>query len=150
MINTEILKSIKDRDKAFQEFKKFKTEEEYSVFKELRNKTQNMFYNAKRDYFKINLKVIRTQSHYGALSRIWVCRPKKEKALQVLLVLKLIGVQKFKFRTTVYVVKTEIVMAVEYVCIYVRSDLDRFNQFIKISLFRGPVDNSTNNSFRFR
>ena len=28
---------------------------------------------------KIKLKMIWTQSHYGALSRIWVCRPKKGK-----------------------------------------------------------------------
>lgn len=55
-INTDILKSIKDRDKAFREFKKYKTEEKYSVFKEFRNKTQSLIFNAKRDYFKDKLE----------------------------------------------------------------------------------------------
>ena len=55
-INTKILKSIKDRDKAFGEFKKFKTEDKNSVFKELCNKTHSLTFNAKRDYFKDKLE----------------------------------------------------------------------------------------------
>ena len=51
-INNEILQSIKDRDKAFQLYIKDKSDENYSYFKELRNKTQTLVYNAKRGYFK--------------------------------------------------------------------------------------------------
>ena len=51
-INNDILQSIKDRDKAFQLYKKDKSGENYSYFKELRNKTQTLIYNAKRGYFK--------------------------------------------------------------------------------------------------
>ena len=47
-----IKKSIKERDKAFRDFKKHKTEETFSIFKELQNKTQNLILNAKRNYFK--------------------------------------------------------------------------------------------------
>ena len=35
LTNTEILKSIKDKDTAFRELKKFKTEDKYSFFKDL-------------------------------------------------------------------------------------------------------------------
>ena len=51
-INNEILQSIKDIDKAFQLYKNDKSDEKYSYFKELRNKTQTLIYNAKRGYFK--------------------------------------------------------------------------------------------------
>ena len=51
-INNEILQSIKDRDKAFQLYKNDKSDENYSYFKELRNKTQTLIYNVKRGYFK--------------------------------------------------------------------------------------------------
>ena len=40
-------------------------------------------------FLKKKLKMIRTQTLYGALSRIWVCRPKKVMALQVILVSEL-------------------------------------------------------------
>ena len=55
-VPNDILKSIKERDKAFRFFKKFKTEETFFIFKELRNKTQNLILNAKRNYFKDKLE----------------------------------------------------------------------------------------------
>ena len=51
-INNEILQSIKDRDKAFQLYKNEKSDENCSYFKELRNKTQTLIYNAKIGCFK--------------------------------------------------------------------------------------------------
>ena len=52
----DILKSIKERDKAFHDFKKHKTEVTFSIFKELWNKPQNLILNAKRNYFKGKLE----------------------------------------------------------------------------------------------
>ena len=46
-INNEILQYIKDRDKAFQLYKKYKSDENYSNFKDLGNKTNSLVYNAK-------------------------------------------------------------------------------------------------------
>lgn len=51
-ITNEILQCIKDRDKAFRLYKKDSSDENFSIFKGLRNKTQTMIYTAKRDYFK--------------------------------------------------------------------------------------------------
>ena len=72
-IHTEILKSIKDTDEAFREFKKFKTGDKYSIFKELRNKTQNLkgivsskIYD-KRDDF--NFEIVNFPFFYGDVPR---------------------------------------------------------------------------------
>ena len=55
-VTNDILKSIKERDKAFRDFKKHKTEETFSIFKKLRNKTKNLILNAKRNYSKDKLE----------------------------------------------------------------------------------------------
>ena len=55
-VTNDILKSIKEHDKAFRDFKKHKTEETLTIFKELWNKTQNLILNAKRNYFKDKLE----------------------------------------------------------------------------------------------
>ena len=47
-VTNDILKSIKERDKAIHDvLKKHKTEETFSILKELRNKTHNLILNAK-------------------------------------------------------------------------------------------------------
>ena len=67
------LKSTKERDKAFHDFKKHKTEEKFSIFKELLNKTQNLISNTNRNYFKDKLeseiKNKQTLNHNDSLSR---------------------------------------------------------------------------------
>ena len=55
-VNDEILQSIKDRDKAFQTFKNNRSDEKFTVFKQLRNKTQTLIYNAKKNFFKDKLE----------------------------------------------------------------------------------------------
>ena len=71
----DILKSIKERDKAFHDFKKHKTEETFSIFKELWNKTKNLILNAKRNYFKDKLESENKPSKsLWYFSRTWVCR----------------------------------------------------------------------------
>ena len=55
-VNDEILQSIKDRDKAFETFKNDRSDEKFTVFKQLRNKTQTLIYNAKKNFFKDKLK----------------------------------------------------------------------------------------------
>ena len=47
--------------------------------------------NAKRNYFKDKLESEKTLNHYGSLSRTWVCRLRRAKPLQVILVSKLIA-----------------------------------------------------------
>ena len=44
--NSEILQSIKERNKAFKAFKSDKSDQKFSTFKELRNKTQTLIYTA--------------------------------------------------------------------------------------------------------
>ena len=61
-ITNEILQCIKDRDKAFRVYKKHSSDDNFSNFKELRNKTQTMIYTAKRDYFKENVENENTDS----------------------------------------------------------------------------------------
>ena len=51
-ITNEILQCIKNRDKAFRVYKKDSLDAIFSIFKDLRNKTQTIIYTAKRDYFK--------------------------------------------------------------------------------------------------
>ena len=53
-INAEILQSINDtRDRAFKVFKGDKSEQNFSSFKDLRNKTQTLIYNAKKNFFSV-------------------------------------------------------------------------------------------------
>ena len=54
-INAEILQSINDRDRAFKAFKGDKSEQNFSTFKDLRNKTQTLIYNAKK-FFRSKLE----------------------------------------------------------------------------------------------
>ena len=56
-INAEILQSINDRDRAFKVFKGDKSEQNFSSFKDLRNKTQTLIYNAKKNFFSLSLKL---------------------------------------------------------------------------------------------
>ena len=51
-VTTEIVQCINDRDKAFRVYKKNSSDDTFSIFKELRNKTQTMIYTAKHFYFK--------------------------------------------------------------------------------------------------
>ena len=89
-VTNDILKSIKERDKAFRDFKNHKTEETFSIFKELQNNTQNFILNAKRNYLKDKLESEKKRlNHYGSLSRTWVCRLRRAKSLQVILASKL-------------------------------------------------------------
>ena len=55
-INAEILQSIYDRDRAFKVFKGDKSEQNFSTFKDLRNKTQTLIYNAKKNFFQCKLE----------------------------------------------------------------------------------------------
>ena len=55
-INAEILQSINDRDRAFKVFKGDKSEQNFSTFKDLRNKTQTLIYNAKKNFFQSKLE----------------------------------------------------------------------------------------------
>ena len=83
-VTNDILKSIKERDESFRDFKKHKTKETFYIFKELRNKTQNLILNAKRSYFNDKLESEKkTPNHYISLSRTWVCRLRWAKPLQV-------------------------------------------------------------------
>jgi hypothetical protein len=50
-ITSEILESIRKRDKLFHEFKKSRKVAIYSEFKKIRNKTQKMVHSAKSNYF---------------------------------------------------------------------------------------------------
>ena len=61
-ITNEILQCIKDRDKAFRVYKKDSSDDIFSNFKELRNKTQTMIYTAKPDYFKEKVENENTDS----------------------------------------------------------------------------------------
>ena len=64
-VTNYILKSIKDQDKALHDFKKHKTEETFSIFKELWNKTQNLILNAKKKKIKDKLE---SEKHTSKLS----------------------------------------------------------------------------------
>ena len=55
-IDSEILHSINARDRAYQTFKRDQSDQNYSVFKALRNKTQGLIYRAKKDYFKTKIE----------------------------------------------------------------------------------------------
>ena len=56
------LQCIKDRDKAFRVYKKDSSDDKFSNFKELRNKTHTMIYTAKRDYSKEKVENKNTDS----------------------------------------------------------------------------------------
>lgn len=49
-VNSEILQSIKERDKAFKAFKRDKSDQTFSTFKDLRSKTQTLIYTTKKDF----------------------------------------------------------------------------------------------------
>ena len=86
-ITNEILQCINDRDKAFRVYKKDSSDDIFSNFKELRNKTQTMIYTAKRDYFKENVEMkTLIRNTYGMLLRSLICLPKKVILHQVQLV----------------------------------------------------------------
>ena len=87
-VTNDILKSIKERDKAFRDFKKHKTEETFSIFKELWNKTQNLILNDKRNYFKDKLESGKNKSLWQSLKDLGM-RLRRAKALQVILASKL-------------------------------------------------------------
>ena len=55
-INAEILQSINNRDSALKVFKGDKSEQNFSTFKDLRNKTQTLIYNAKKNFFQSKLE----------------------------------------------------------------------------------------------
>ena len=71
----------------------------FSIFKELRNKTQNLILNAIRNYFKDKLESEKKLNHYGSLSRTWVCHLRRAKPLQVILASKLMAKVTEKFNS---------------------------------------------------
>ena len=54
-ITSEILESINERDRAFHLFKRDKSDDNFMKFKLIRNKTQDMIYQAKQSYFNDQL-----------------------------------------------------------------------------------------------
>ena len=82
--NSEILQSIKERDKAFKAFKSDKSDQTFSTFKELRNKTQTLIKLLRKTFFNLSLKLkVKIQNLSGTVSKIWVCHPRKVKRLQL-------------------------------------------------------------------
>ena len=66
-IKSEILHSINERDKAYQTFKRNKSDQNFTVCKECRNKTQNLIYRAKKDYFKAKIESDDSKSLWQSL-----------------------------------------------------------------------------------
>ena len=54
-MTSDILDHIKQRDKAFYNYRKNKSDETFSLFSRIRNETQKLVFKAKRDYFKNKL-----------------------------------------------------------------------------------------------
>ena len=55
-IDSEILHSINERDKAYQTFKREQSDLTFTLFKECRNRTQTLIYRAKKEYFKAKIE----------------------------------------------------------------------------------------------
>ena len=55
-IDSEILQSINERDRAYQTLKRDQSDQNFSAFKSLRSKTQGLTYRAKKDYFKTKIE----------------------------------------------------------------------------------------------
>ena len=55
-ISNDILRFISERDRAFHDYKKHRTDEKHSHFKTLQNNIQTLIFNAKRNYFKQKLE----------------------------------------------------------------------------------------------
>ena len=67
-IDSDILQCIRDRDKAFQMYKRNKTDENLNNFRTLRNKVQSQIFNAKKNYFKDTLESNKSDS-----KSLWKC-----------------------------------------------------------------------------
>ena len=63
--------------KHFESLRNLKRYKKYSVFKNFVTKNKVCFLMQNDIIIKIILKKIKTQSHNGALSKIWVVRPRK-------------------------------------------------------------------------
>lgn len=55
-VDSEVLQSIKDRDKAFYNYKRNKTEENLNYFRTMRNKANQIIMSAKKNYFKSSVE----------------------------------------------------------------------------------------------
>jgi hypothetical protein len=58
----EILDNITQRDSAFKDFRKNKSEENFSIFSKIRNKCQNLIFKAKRDHIKSKMNESKNDS----------------------------------------------------------------------------------------
>ena len=68
-ISNDILRSISERDRAFHDYKKHRTTEKHSHFKPYETKPKHLFLMLKETTLNKNLKMKRTQNHYGVLSK---------------------------------------------------------------------------------
>ena len=59
---------LRKKDKAFKAVKSDKSDQKFSTFKELRNKTQTLIYTAKKDVFQSKLE---TENKYSKC--VWRC-----------------------------------------------------------------------------
>ena len=50
-IDSDLLQCIRDRDEAFQLYKRNKNDENLNNFRNLRNKAQSLIFNAKKELF---------------------------------------------------------------------------------------------------
>ena len=67
-IDSNILQCIKERDKAFQLYKRNKNDENLNNFRTLRNKAQSLIHNAKKNYFNETLESNKSDS-----KTLWKC-----------------------------------------------------------------------------
>jgi len=55
-VDSEVLQSIKDRDKAFYNYKRNKTKENLNFFRTMRNKANQIIMSAKKNCFKSSVE----------------------------------------------------------------------------------------------
>lgn len=85
LVNADVSSSIQDRNKAFNIFKKNKSDANFEKFEVLRSKTQSVAHKAKQDYFTNILKRTRMTlgNLYGNILSSWVCHLKRPIPLHV-------------------------------------------------------------------
>ena len=67
-VDSEVLECIKARDKAYHKFKSDKSEENFQIFRKLRNKANSTIVNAKKTFFKSSLENNKNDS-----KSLWKC-----------------------------------------------------------------------------